>query len=322
MNTAKGKTDYTTSEHRRDHSQYVGMTFNRWKILRILPELSKNGSVLCEAECSCSKHTRKIHLLASIRSGKSHSCGCLAHEMSSERGTIDLTGKVFHDLTVLHKVDGKKASDGSNIWLCQCKCGNLREVPSAWLIRGATKSCSDCATQTTIAAVKATNTKYTDDERRIVHIFKGMVHRCTNPNSTDYLNYGKRGIYVCDEWMNSPQNFVNWSFANGYANGLTIDRIDVNGPYAPWNCRWATPQEQSDNRRNSVKIKFGNFNLSSSECSELTGMAKSVIIRRPDFAKDTLNAMFKNGISQTDLEIARCKRDAVKFMRNNQIKIC
>jgi hypothetical protein len=79
-----------------------------------------------------------------------------------------------------------------------------------------------------------------------------MKQRCNNPNNRKYKDYGGRGIQVCDERMNDFQSFYDWAMANGYADGLSIDRIDVNGNYDPSNCRWATMMEQRHNRRDST----------------------------------------------------------------------
>lgn len=84
-----------------------------------------------------------------------------------------------------------------------------------------------------------------------------MHNRCSNPHNSNYYRYGGRGIRVCDEWSEYGP-FRAWSIANGYADGLTIDRINNDGPYSPDNCRWATWEVQRSNTRRNVKLQaFG-----------------------------------------------------------------
>ncbi len=83
-----------------------------------------------------------------------------------------------------------------------------------------------------------------------------MKERCNNPNNKNYANYGGRGIAVCDEWQEFIP-FYKWAMSHGYAENLTIDRIDVNGNYEPSNCRWVTQKEQANNKRNNHLLTYG-----------------------------------------------------------------
>ena len=78
---------------------------------------------------------------------------------------------------------------------------------------------------------------------RLYRIWANIRQRCLNPNIPDYQYYGAKGIKVCDEWKNSFESFMAWALQNGYADGLTIDRIDSSGDYEPKNCRWITQSE-------------------------------------------------------------------------------
>lgn len=89
-----------------------------------------------------------------------------------------------------------------------------------------------------------------DAYKKLRYKWGSMITRCINPNSPNYINYGKRGITVCNEWRKFS-NFFLWCINNGYKEGLSIDRIDVNKGYYPDNCRFITLEEQQGNKRNN-----------------------------------------------------------------------
>lgn len=136
-------------------------------------------------------------------------------------------------------------------FICRCDCGNIKNIKPTYWYRGTVKSCG-CKRIELLSQQEHKHEcklEHNTDLDRIRRIYNGMKQRCYNPNGTKYKDYGGRGIKICDEWLNDRQKFEQWSLSHGYENGLTIDRIDVNGNYEPSNCRWITNSEQQRNKR-------------------------------------------------------------------------
>lgn len=152
---------------------------------------------------------------------------------------VDLTNKRFGRLTVIsrHGRIGKRIS-----WLCLCDCGERKVILGESLKSGATHSCG-------CLRAEGNNLKHGLSYSRIRNSYRAMKERCYLESHVAYQNYGGRGIRVCDEWKESFESFYEWAVANGYQEGLTIDRIGVDGNYEPNNCRWATMKEQAQNKR-------------------------------------------------------------------------
>lgn len=112
---------------------------------------------------------------------------------------------------------------------------------------------------------------------RLFGLWETMRSRCNNPNREKYGDYGGRGIEVCDEWNRSAEAFCEWALANGYKDGLQIDRIDNNGNYEPSNCRFVTPKTNSRNKRNTVLLTVNGETKCVSEWCETIGISPFTI---------------------------------------------
>jgi hypothetical protein len=104
-----------------------------------------------------------------------------------------------------------------------------------------------------------------------------MKARCRGTGRKDYPYYGGRGITVCDAWRQDFQTFLR--DMGRCPPGLTLDRIDVDGPYAPGNCRWATWREQRANVRKPLR-DLDDQGLSYREAAHLVAMSVSALWHR------------------------------------------
>lgn len=87
-------------------------------------------------------------------------------------------------------------------------------------------------------------------------IWYKMKRRCYVEKELRYHQYGGRGITMNPGWKESFDRFAEWALANGYKQGLTIERIDVNGNYCPENCKWITRREQAFNKRDTIWVDY------------------------------------------------------------------
>lgn len=188
----------------------------------------------------------------------------------------NLIGKKINNLTIkeiikipIYKKNGKK---NGNKYLCKClcDCGNIKKVNMFHVISGHTKSCGCLCVKKSKERIGKLNLKHgLAHKTKLYGVWLTMKARCYRKSCKKYKNYGGRGITVCDEWKNSFQNFHNWAINNGYKDGLTLDRIDVNGNYCSKNCRLVSLKEQARNKRNTIYVYYKNEKKTLKEWCEI-----------------------------------------------------
>ena len=159
------------------------------------------------------------------------------------RSPIDITGQRFGRLVVIKRTGNLGHKRKRPAWLCVCDCGNWITVYGESL-RGNTNSCGCFQRDQTSAANKKHGE--TAPHTREYRAWQNMHTRCSNPNYKGYKNYGGRGITVCERWK-AYENFL--ADMGRCPIQLTLDRINNDDNYEPFNCRWATTKEQGDNQR-------------------------------------------------------------------------
>lgn len=176
-----------------------------------------------------------------------------------------MIGERFGRLTVI--AFDHKDKHGHTVCLCKCDCGNEKEVTKNNLTSGNSKSCGCLHKEQLVERLKT----HGETGSRLYWIWHGMKARCSNPNDARFADYGGRGIKVCDAW-NKFDAFREWAMSNGYAEDLTIDRIDNNGNYEPGNVRWATSKEQQNNKRTNFVVTYNGETHTLKQWSEILGI--------------------------------------------------
>lgn len=187
------------------------------------------------------------------------------------KGLKDETGNVYGRLTVLERVFPNANNGKQAVWKCRCICGREVNVLGIYLRSGNSRSCG-CLKLERL-------TKHGLFSRSNPHPLKSLWHamrtRCTNPKREDYQYYGARGIYVCERW-NDFSKFIE-DMGPRPSPKHTVDRIDVDGPYSPENCRWSDIPEQANNKRTSCYVTYKGDTKTVSQWAEELKMSRGTL---------------------------------------------
>lgn len=183
---------------------------------------------------------------------------------------IDMIGKQFGRLKVLEE------SGHLGLFVafkCQCECGNTTTVRGPSLRSGNTTSCG-CVHRAMVGNLNKTHGLRRSAE---YSVWQNMITRCTNSSTDCFYRYGGRGITVCNEW----RDFEKFHGDMGdRPQGMTLERIDNNGPYSKENCRWATLKEQARNTRRTQMVEHNGKRQCLKDWADEVGLAYNTLRKR------------------------------------------
>lgn len=188
-----------------------------------------------------------------------------------------LTGRVFGRLEVTGYAGKNKF--GISFWHCVCrKEGNKTVVERGKLVAGKTVSCGCFGRELCGKHLKKILTIHGDSGSPEHKAWMQMIDRCKDAKRADWMNYGGRGIRVCDRWK-TYTNFLK-DMGRKPIPWLTLGRRDNNGNYEPSNCRWETTAQQNVNKSSTVNLTFKGKTQCLAHWARELNMSKSTIRNR------------------------------------------
>lgn len=153
--------------------------------------------------------------------------------------------------------------------------------------------------------------------------WRSMRSRCMNPKHPSFENYGGRGIYVCKEWANDFDKF--YADMGEAPKGHSLDRINNNDGYFPQNCRWATVEQQLNNRSNNRIITFGDETKTAAQWAKSLNIRPDTLHKRllrmppADALKTNIKQAWQHG-TRSGYEWHKCRCQECREFNNQRAK--
>jgi hypothetical protein len=270
----------------------AGQKFGRLLVIERAPPDAGSGRWVCACDCGAGY----VGQAADIARGRVRSCGCLRLEQNrayNARKRLDLVGSRFGRLAV-------ESLAGPGVWLCRCDCGACVTATTANLRAGNTQSCGCLRREVT----GSLNRKHGMSESPEFGVWLCVIRRCENPADIGWTLYGGRGIRMCRRWREdfaafyadmgprpSPKHSVDRvDNARGYDCGVCED---CRARGSAFNCRWATPAEQSRNRRTNRLLTIDGKTMCVADWSRVSGVSRQTIDHRLAFGWPPERAVFQ-----------------------------
>lgn len=268
----------------------TGQRFGKLVVLHLDEHPTRKSDIkswICKCDCG------KIVSVSgnNLRAGRVTDCGSHGRKEAGNRRAIIQPGQKWGMLTILELDHVDPAPKPERWYKCRCDCGQICIKRGSLIRKHQTTSCGCYGIKVFNAHIGGIGEKiktHGDSYGRLYRIYQHMIERCYRETSRVYPNYGGRGIHICSDWYNPDLTkwkkhragnpgylaFKEWAYTNGYydqpkntknSDLISIDRIDPNGPYAPWNCRWITMREQAANKRDTLYISVGHDQMTIQE---------------------------------------------------------
>lgn len=189
----------------------------------------------------------------------------------SAKNLKDLTSQRFGRWKVLGRLEPKKAWPKPR-WIVQCDCGTVSSVYGSPLVGGKSSSCG--------CGPVGRHPSHGMDGTPEYRAWHAMWSRCTNPRNSSYARYGARGIRVDPEWGDFTTFIRDIGMRPSRLHSL--DREKNNGDYSKSNCRWATPDEQANNRSSNRALTAFGETMNLCEWSRKVGIRADTVAYRID----------------------------------------